>query len=244
MPVSVPLFVPAVASTFAILVVKGAFGGLGNNWMNPAMAGIAFAWLNWPESMKLPVDLDSAASLWGLGNLGATVDARLTSILNFFPFSFLGATLPEGYVSLLLGFHAGAIGELSGLLLLVASSVLIARRVIRWQIPAAFFLGFAGLQWIFGGIARGEGYFGGDVLEAMFSGPFFLVSFFMATDPVTSPAKKKAMLAYGLGAGALAFLIGTWGSRAGAMAFALIIMNTFVPLLEDIRWTRTMRIGS
>jgi electron transport complex protein RnfD len=232
MSAEVPFFVPAAASAFAILVVKGAFGGLGGNWMNPALAGITFAWINWPSAMAAPVHAPLTAALLP-SILPHSIDAGVTSTLNLFPFSPLGATLPTGYAGMFLGFQAGRIGELSALLLLGASTILIGRRILRWQVPASIFLGLAVLEWVFG--ATGGGLFGGDPLGAVLSGPFFLIAFFMATDPVTSPSRRLPMVLYGLGIGAIAYLVRHFGAASEALVYAVLVMNCFVPLLEGIR---------
>jgi electron transport complex protein RnfD len=247
MPATVPVAIPAAASLFAILVVKGAFGGLGNNWMNPALAGVSFAWLNWPGAMTatgIPADSGpgGAAALALFRDRGFP-DSGLTSYLNNYFFSPLGATLPDGYLGLVFGFRNGGIGELSGLLLLAASSILVARRIVRWQIPLSIFLSFAALEWTFGGLARGNALWSGDVLGSVFSGSFLLVALFMATDPVTSPSRRIQMCIYGAGIGFLTFALRIYGPRPEAMAFAVIMANCFVPLMERARLPR-VRNGS
>jgi Na+-translocating ferredoxin:NAD+ oxidoreductase subunit D len=258
MPPGTPPAVPAAASLFAVAVVKGAFGGLGSNWMNPALAGVAFALLNWPLAMSawtqpLLVDGFSGATplalarsaahasgsgpldfLFAGGALSSATDGAVTDALNRGLFSRLGADLPSGYVDLLLGNKGGAIGEVSGLLILASSIVLLARRMIRWEIPASIIASFSLAAWAFGGLAGGGGLFSGDVLFSLLTGSILLIAFFMAPDPVTSPSSRGGMLAYGAGVGLAAFALRSLGSATEGSAFAVIIMNCAVPALTRL----------
>ncbi len=263
MPAGISPFIPAIASFFAIVVVKGAFGGLGSNWMNPALAGIAFALLNWPSEMSawtLPRQLAGLAGISGATPLGyarshaaaaiagsspiallsvgglrfSGLDSAVTEVLNRVFFAPLGAELPSGYVDLLVGNKAGALGELSALLILAGSIVLVSRKMIRWEIPASIVASFSVLTWAFGGLPLGNGLFAGDVLFSLLSGSFLIVAFFMAPDPVTSPSSRPGMLAYGIGVGCLTFLIRAFGFLPEGSAFAVIIMNCAVPVMAKI----------
>ncbi len=263
MPAGITPFIPAIASFFAMAVVKGAFGGLGSNWMNPALAGIAFAVLNWPHEMTTwlePRQLAGIAGTSGATPLGfvhaqamaalqsanpmailgagglkfSGLDASVTEALNRAIFVPLGAELPGGYVDLIVGNKAGALGELSAILILAASIVLVSRKMIKWEIPASIIASFAVLTWTFGGIPIGSGFFAGDVLFSMLGGSFLIVAFFMAPDPVTSPSSRSGMLMYGVGIGALIFLIRAFGIAPEGSAFAVIIMNCAVPLISKI----------
>lgn len=261
MPPGVAPYIPAASSLFAVVVVKGAFGGLGANWMNPALAGVAFALLDWPKEMgawSLPRQLQ-AQDLSGLS--GATplsyckahaaaagaspidilsgmrfsaTDASVTDFLNQAIFSRLGAELPRGYVDLLIGNKPGALGELSALIILAASIFLIARKMIRWEVPASIAGSFAILTWIFGGLPYGRDFFSGDVLFSVLSGSFLLVAFFMASDPVTSPSSRGGMLLYGAGIGLICFVLRGYGASAEGSAFAVILMNCCVPAIEKL----------
>jgi Na+-translocating ferredoxin:NAD+ oxidoreductase subunit D len=254
MPPGVSPYIPASASLFAIVIVKGAFGGLGSNWMNPALAGIAFALLNWPNEMSAwvgprhlarvagisgatPLDLARANGIDFLAAVGARssdIDASLTDALNRGIFSPLGADLPRGYIDLLIGNKAGTVGELSAILILGASVLLISRKIIRWEIPASIIGSFALLTWVFGGLPLGNGFFAGDALFSVLTGSFLLVSFFMAPDPVTSPSSRAGMIVFGAGIGALSFLFRAFGATPEGSAFAVILMNCAVPALATL----------
>jgi electron transport complex protein RnfD len=250
MPPGIPPFIPALAALFAVVVVKGAFGGLGSNWMNPALAGVAFALANWPAEMgswALPRQLAEVSGLSGatplalmrdqggsLSLFSSAADSSVTEFLNRLLFSRIGAELPGGYIDLLIGNKAGAIGELSGILILAASVLLISRKVIRWEIPASIAASFALLTWAFGGLSLGGSFFSGDALFALLSGSFLLVTFFMATDPVTSPSSRLGMLLYGLAIGALTFVFRCFGARAEGTAFAVILVDCAVPAIDRL----------
>jgi Na+-translocating ferredoxin:NAD+ oxidoreductase subunit D len=260
MPPGISPFIPATASLFATAVVKGAFGGLGSNWMNPALAGIAFSLIDWPEQMRAWIAPAGVSAISGATPLGfarnhaasaaagsgimdilasggfkpSGLDSSITEALNRSLFSRIGADLPGGYVDLLIGNKAGAIGELSALLILAASVFLISRRMIRWEIPASIVGSFALLTWVFGGLPLGNGLFSGDALFALLSGSFLLVAFFMAPDPVTSPSFRAGMLIYGVGIGAACFLMRAFGSSAEGSAFAVILMNCAVPAIAKL----------
>jgi electron transport complex protein RnfD len=263
MPPGLPLYIPAAASLFAIVIIKGAFGGLGSNWMNPALGGIVFALLNWPREMNvwlIPQHLAGVGGVSGATPLGfirerittqsigtdplsllgaggmrfSAIDRNTTDFLNTRLFSHFGADLPRGYMDLLMGNRPGALGELSGILILAASIVVLSRRMIRWEIPVSIIASNTLLVWIFGGLSFGNGFFKGDVLFSLLSGSFLIVAFFMATDPVTSPSSTFGMLLYGTGIGLLTYIIRTYGSVSEGSAFAVLIMNCFTPFLSGI----------
>ncbi len=255
LPSSAPLFIPAFASLFAILVVKWSFGGLGSNWMNPAMAGTAFAYLGWSRflsSWPLPKTVSGIDGLSGSTPLLAALnhpeiggfhpdayavtgfDTSLTTSLNEYIFHPLGAALPGGYIDLFVGNHPGAIGEVSTFLLLLCTVFLISRRIIRWEIPSSILASFALLTWSFGGLSSSGLLFRGDILFALCSGSVVFIAFFSSTDPVTSPMSSLGRCLYGLGIGCLIFLFRSFGSRAEGAAFSVIIMNTLVPLIDSL----------
>lgn len=241
LPLKPPLYAPIAASAFAILVIKGAFGGLGNNWMNPALGGVAFAWLNWGPSLAESLLNSPGPSplpfVSTLPTLVSGFDDRVTGYLNTLLFQPLGANLPSGYVASMLGLGTnGAIGLPIGLAL-AASAALIGFRVIRWQIPASMALFFIVPVWAFGGLST-TGLFSGDVLGQTLAGSFLLVAFFMATDPVTSPSRAGQMIIFGGGCGLIAFLFVAFGAATFAPLFGVLFMNALMPFIERIRWPR------
>lgn len=258
LPPGAPIHVAIAASAFAIVVVKQTFGGLGRNWMNPALAGIVFARVSWSEAFTVPfatrwsgtglAPFDAlAAALSGRGTSGAGTREMLFA--SGYPVSLadgpvvgwlnarlapLGVAFPPGAFDLLSGLRPGAIGEVAVLLLVAGGVALAARRVIRWQLPAAYLASFALLSWVFGGLGAGRGFFAGDVVFHLLAGSLLLVSFFMATDPVTSPLTLAGRIAYGIGLGAATFLLRFYGSMPDGAPLAVILMNCAVPLIDRI----------
>ncbi|MCX7025743.1 MAG: RnfABCDGE type electron transport complex subunit D [Spirochaetes bacterium] len=269
MPPGVPLFIPALATAFAIGIVKCCFGGLGSNWMNPALAGIAFAHANWPASMTAwvmprlitgvegisgatplgfvrtaagPGGVSAMNALKAGGYSGSALSRAATGFLNANFFDRLGARLPDGYMDLLLGIRPGCIGETAIIALLAGSVLLLVVKIIRWQIPATALLVFAALIRFFGD--TGSSPFEGDVLFAISSGSVVLVLFYMATDPVTSPVSRRASIVYAAGIGALMFLFRRFGLYSEGTAFAVLIANCLVPVLEEVLPVRSRTRGT
>jgi Na+-translocating ferredoxin:NAD+ oxidoreductase subunit D len=264
LPAGVPLYVPAAASGFALVVVKHTFGGLGRNWMNPALAGVVFARVSWPAAFAgmaatrwtaagpAPLDGLRAAlasgrparggaffTLAGAGVQPSGADAAVVGWLNSTVLGRLGLSGADGAFDLLVGIRPGGIGEAGVPLLLAAAAVLIARRVIRWEIPAASVGVFGVLTWALGGLATGSGLFAGSPVFHLAAGSLLLVCIFMATDPVTSPLTRVGRILSGCSLGCLAFLLRFHGSLGDGSALALLLVNCMVPLLD--RWTRPAR---
>jgi len=249
LPPGAPLAVPAVASAFAVLAVKAPAGGLGANWANPAMGGIAFAYASFgrvlsayalPATVRGADALSSATPLRGLADSGAAhgafavtgFDSDATKLLNDVLFRPLGAPMSEGYIDLVLGNRPGAIGEASIVLLAIGAVVLIAARVIRWEIPLAGCLALAALEWTLGGLPRGSGLFSGDALLALAGGSACIALFICATDPVTSPRTWRSRVAYGVFLGALIFLLRISGKGGDGTAFAVLMANALAAAIE------------
>lgn len=266
MPPSVPLFIPIIASLFGILVVKWTFGGLGGNWMNPALAGRVFVFFSWTGPMAtwtlpktLAADAVTGASPLGFikaGLLGysggargpaeflaesgyphSLFDERVTGWLQ----EHLFPNISNGYADLFTGNVAGSIGEVSVLFLLIGTIYLFARKIITWHVPVTYIASFGVLTWIFGGLRFGSGFFHGDVIFHLFSGGLILGAFYMATDMVTSPLTGKGMVIFGIGLGAFTFLIRFFGSFPEGVSLAILLMNIFVPLIN--RLTGPKRFG-
>ena len=271
MPPVIPAYIPVIASVFAIAVVKWTFGGLGNNWMNPALAGRVFVFFSWTGHMtswKMPATLPATDAQSGATILGAVksgvietggavgnpvrylerigfprseFDTGITSRLNDTIFGPLGINMPNGYVDPFIGNVPGSIGEVSALLLLLGTIYLFHKRIITWEIPTAYFTSFAVLTWLFGGLPLGTGLFTGDVLFHAFAGGLILGIFYMATDMVSSPATSKGMIIYGAGAGVLTFLIRVYGSYPEGVSLAIILMNITAPMIN--RYTQPSIFG-
>jgi len=259
MPPGVSWYIPVLSSAFAILIVKAAFGGLGANWMNPALAGIAFAYANWPAAMRefiLPrvvsgVDGVSAATplsfakglsggiegrvmdaLRGASYPLSKMDVAVTAFMNDTFFSRLGARLPDGYMDLLIGLKPGTLGENALMAVFFGSMILVSLRLVRAAIPLTMLGVFAVLVRIFGTGLPGEDFFAGDVLFALSGGGIVIVAFYMATDPVSSPVGKRASVVYALAIGILTFIFRRWGAFTESVTYSVLLMNVVTPFME------------
>ncbi len=225
LPPTAPLWLAAVGAFFAVVIVKQLFGGLGGNFLNPALAARAFLMAAWPTQMTTW----SAAGDWGLNALtGATPLAYLKrGMLHRVPH----------YMDLLLGWIPGTIGETCALALLVGAAYLLWRRVIDWRIPATFIGTVALLTWALGP----QGPFTGDPLAHVLAGGLILGAFFMATDYVTSPVTPRGRVIFGAGCGLLTVLIRLYGGFPEGVSYSILIMNIAAPLIE--RYTMPRKFG-
>jgi electron transport complex protein RnfD len=250
---SVPLFIPAIASVFAIFVVKWSFGGLGANWMNPALAGRAFVFFSFTTPMSsyttprtliaaMPEALSSATPLGfqktaiASGNLGMGTNALLESV-NYpstsFAQSIASITGFSPYtIDTFLGNVGGCIGEVSALALLIGGIYLLIKKIITWHIPVTYLFSVAFLSWVFGGIPSFGTLFSGAFFPSMFSGGLMLGALFMATDYVTSPITAKGQIMYALGCGFFTFLFRYFGSMPEAVSVSILLMNVVTPTID------------
>lgn len=249
------IYVPMGASLFAILIVKGAFGGLGNNWMNPALGGRVFVFFSWTKQMTIwekPFSdgvTGSGATLLTDTLTGATPLGGVKAGLLGYSGNAAGpiellkevTDTPVTYLDLFIGRVGGSIGEMSAMLLLIGALYLIIKKIIRWEIYLPYLVSFALLIWIFDGNRFGTGFFTGDVLFHLLSGGLILGVFFMATDMVTSPITAKGMIIYGLGCGFLTFLFRIYGANPEGVSLAIIVMNIIVPIIN--RYTKPVLFG-
>ena len=212
MPPSAPWWLPVVGTFFAIVIVKQLYGGIGKNFLNPALAGRAFLFSSYATIM----------ATWSIPNaLSGTVDGVTMAT----PLSGMyGDGLPAYFTvkSMFMGYLPGCIGEISAFALLLGGAYLIWRKVISWRIPVAF-IGTVGLlTLIFGKSGYGNGQW---MLMNLFSGSLFLGAFFMATDYATSPVTLNGQLVFGAGCGLLTVLIRYFGGFPEGTTYAILIMN-------------------
>ena len=212
-PSSAPLWMPVVGAAFSIVVVKQLYGGIGKNFLNPALASRAFLMASWPVIM----------TTWAVPKaLAGSVDATTMAT----PLSYMkaGEALPDtfSYANMLLGNMPGCIGEISAVALLIGGAYLLVRKVISWRIPVAFIGTVAVLTFVFpmNGAARFDW-----MLTNVLSGGLLLGAFFMATDYSSSPVTLNGQLLYGFGCGALTVLIRYFGGFPEGVSYAILIMN-------------------
>jgi len=220
LPASVPYWIPVVGAVFAIVVVKGLCGGLGQNIFNPALAARAFLMLCAPVHL---VRFAPYGETLGLG-----MEADIISSATTLHHMQIPALPEENLTDLILGRMGGCIGEVCALALLAGGLYLICRKVITIRIPAAYLGTVALLTLIF---SRGEN----AVLwmaAQLFSGGVILGAFFMATDYVTSPTTRLGQLIFGAGCGILTVVFRYTGLYPEGVTYAILLMNASVWLLE------------
>lgn len=224
-PVAAPLWMPVIGGAFAIIVVKMLFGGIGKNFMNPALGARAFMMASWPALMTTWVQPHQNIPLFG--NVEVT-DAISTST----PLSSLKAKeLPtESLMDLFFGQHGGVIGETCALALLAGGAYLLYRKVITINIPAAYILTVAVLTFLFpmGDVSRVQW-----MLTQVLSGGLLLGAIFMATDYVTSPVTPKGQIVFGVGCGLLTVFIRYFGGLPEGVSYSILIMNALVWMIDQ-----------
>jgi len=221
-PASAPWWVPVVGSAFAIVIAKQLFGGLGQNFVNPALAGRAFLMASYPSIMAdyaatVPVSAVSTATPLALLKAGNIAD--LPSIADVF-----------------LGHIGGTIGETCALALIIGGIYLIWRGIISWRIPVIYIATVFVLTALIGrdGVRM-------PVYE-LFIGGLMLGAFFMATDYATSPVTPLGQIIMALGCGLLTVLIRIFGGYPEGVSYSILIMNLCVPLIE--RFTKPTIFGA
>ena len=234
-PVTLPYWMLIIGDFFAIVVVKQLFGGLGQNFMNPALGGRAFLMLCYPVAMTTWVVPGIGADKWAGLLSGEVTMAGADIVTGATPLSadyMHGGLLPD--VSLLdafVGNVGGCIGEVSALMLLLGGLYLIWRGVIRARIPLAYIATVAVLTFLFpmGGNDRLTW-----MAYQLFTGGLFLGAFFMATDYVTSPVTKKGEIIFGIGCGLLTVFIRYFGGYPEGVSYSILIMNCCVWLIDKV----------
>lgn len=218
MPASAPFWMGMIGSIFAIIIVKCFFGGLGHNFVNPALAARAFLLACWPVAMTTWVN-------------------PMTG--NIFSFSYtvskatplMAKAGSYDYIDLFLGNVPGCIGEISAFALMIGFIYLLVRKVITWHVPViyigtVFVLSYA---------------FGQNGLEQILSGGLFLGAIFMATDYVTSPMTIKGHIVYAFMLGILTTIIRVFGNLPEGVSYSILIMNVVTPLID--KCTKNKKYG-
>ena len=233
MPAAIPLWIPVVGSAFAIILCKQLFGGLGKNFINPAMAARVFLFSCWPTDMNTYSKPFVRLGLFASPAISADVAASATPLADM--------TVAEGtpLLDLFFGNTAGCIGEVSALLLLVGGLYLIVRRTITWHTPVAFIATVAVICALFHPSTTT------DILDYLIrnvlSGGVMLGAIYMATDYVTAPVTSSGKLIYGFGCGVITMFIRAYGSYPEGVSFAILIMNLLVWYID--KFTRPAVFG-
>jgi len=258
MPPTVPLYIPVISSIFAIAIVKQAFGGLGCNWANPAIAARIFALFAWTKHMTtwaVPFSYGGICNFFSQNKIDTVTSA---TPLNIVKGAFLQGTVTDAttgpmdilqniglenggtYFDLFFGFKGGSIGEISIFLLLIGAAYLIYKKIITLEIPLSFILSALIFAWVFDGLKYGSGYFTGDVLFQLFTGGLVFGAFFCATDMVTTPITIKGRILFGIGCGLITILVRSFGGLPEGVSLSILFMNLLTPAIDILIKRRPM----
>ena len=217
-PVTIPFWMVALGSMFAIIIVKQLYGGLGMNFMNPALAARAALMASFPTAMSNYV----------------APNAGISNLLNSSTYSSLDATTfatplskgtPVNFLEAFIGVRGGCIGEVSTICLLIGAGYLLYRGVIQIRIPAVFIATTAVVLALTGTPIA-------DLPVQLLMGGLVLGAFFMATDYVSAPVNRKAQIFFAIGCGVVTALIRNLGALPEGVSYSILFMNIFTPLLE------------
>lgn len=221
LPPNIPLWMVVIGSFLAIFLAKQLFGGLGHNIFNPALVGRAILLASFPIEMTT-----WTVPVLSFSSINAITSPSPLNILKM----HLNQPLPS-YFDLFVGNIPGCLGETCKLTLLIGAIILFIKKIINWRIPISFIGTVAILSLVAGR----------DVIFAILSGGLILGAFFMATDMVTTPTTKKGEIIFGLGCGAITFLIRTFGGFPEGVCYSILFMNCLTPLIE--KWTLPRKFG-
>ena len=210
MPPEIPVWIPMLGGVFAIIVVKQLYGGLGQNFMNPALAARCFLLISFAGRM-------SAFTLDAIG---------FDSLTGATPLASMRAGSGADLSALFLGLIPGTIGEVSTLALLIGGVYMIVKKVISPKIPLTYIGTFAVFVFLFGGFDISY------TLNQICAGGLVFGAFFMATDYVTSPITPKGQVVYGVILGLITGVFRLWGASPEGVSYAIILSNLFVPMIE------------
>ncbi len=209
LPVTIPLWMAALGSIFAILVVKLLFGGLGQNFMNPALGGRCFMLISFPTAMTaFSTDAYTGATPLAVMKNGGSVNV----------------------MDMIIGRTSGTIGETSVIAIVIGACILLICGVIDLKIPASYILSFACFVLLFGG----HGFDPAFLAAHLAGGGLMLGAFFMATDYVTSPITPMGKIVFGIFLGIMTGIFRIFGPGSEGVSYAIIIGNLLVPLIEKV----------
>jgi len=210
LPVSAPWWMPVFGGFFAICIVKQIFGGIGSNFMNPALAARAAIMASWPGLITNYITPDGVASATPLQLMKAGTTGELPSLMD-----------------MAIGNIGGVIGETCSILLVLGGIYLIVKKVIDWKIPCLYILTTTVLLAAFGVDISLLPYH-------ILGGGLILGAFFMATDFVTCPVTPNGRIIFAIGCGIITAIIRVYGGMAEGVSYAIILMNTATPLIESL----------
>lgn len=216
LPANTPLWQAAIGAAFAIIFVKCVFGGIGQNFANPAITARIFMLVAFSSmsSAAFPKNVDAVSGATPLAVLQNGGEVKITDLL--------------------LGTRGGSIGETCTVALVIGGIYLLFRRVISWHTPVIF----VATVFLFTFAVKGDAF---TALEYTLSGGLFIGAIFMATDYATTPVTKWGKVIFGIGAGLLTVLIRLWGVYPEGVSFAILLMNILTPYID--KWTAKKPFG-
>lgn len=221
LPVGIPLWQAAFGSLVAIIVVKQLFGGLGQNFANPAITA----------RIVMLLAFSSTMTAWVIPGVADTVSGATPLVI--LKGAEEGGTLPT-ITNMLLGLRGGCLGETSALALLIGGAYLLIRRVISWHTPVAFI----GTVFLFTLLVKGDVNYS---VYQVLSGGLLLGALFMATDYSTTPSTDWGRIIFGAGCGLITVLIRVWGNYPEGVSFSILLMNILTPYISKA--TRKKPLG-
>ena len=233
-PASLPWWMCLLGAAFAIIVVKMVFGGIGNNFVNPALAARAFLLASFPVAM----------TLWTRTGVNWVSSGNIDAYTTATPLSFLKAgsngvsTLADSGISIsnmLIGNIGGCIGETSAVLIILGGLYLMYKGIINYVIPTFYICTVAILMFILGGFNFTF------VIYELLAGGLMLGAFFMLTDYTTSPMTKKGQIIYAVLAGLITTVIRLYGGYPEGVSYSILLVNIMTPLID--KYTKTKVFG-
>lgn len=236
LPASIPLWIAAVGSVFAILIVKQLYGGIGQNFMNPALAARCFLLISFGSRMndfKVPV-ANTTNEILARGAMA------IDGVTGATPLAALKGGTTTDLMDMFLGNIGGTIGETSAIAILIGAAYLLFKRVISWRIPVTYILTFVIFMILFGGKGLDIEF----LLTHVLGGGLLLGAFFMATDYSSSPITRTGKIVLGIFLGIITGVFRTFNNAAEGVSYAIILGNLVVPLIDKVTMPRYFGKGT
>ena len=231
--INVPIWQCVIGSVFAIVVVKCFFGGIGKNIVNPAITARVFMLLTF-GAVGAAVKIAPLFDLGFLGNAVPEIAAGATPLASLNQGAEIAANEAPSLLQLLVGAHGGTIGETCGIALIIGFIYLVARKIIKWYVPASYVATVFACYFLFGGFNATF------ALQHVLAGGLLLGAIFMATDYVTTPNTGKGRVVFCIGAGLLTFAIRQFGMYPEGVSIAILTMNLLTPFISDFTKRKTL----
>lgn len=220
LPPTAPWWMILVGALVAIVLVKQLFGGIGDNFVNPALMARAVLVSSWPQHMTAGSGASAFVTPFDALSSATPLAAQLDAASSATMVGESGASFST--LELFIGRIPGSIGEVCKIAILIGCAYLLIRKVISWHIPLTMLLSFVLFTWLFGG----------DPLRGVLTGGLLFGAVFMATDYVTSPMTRHGQMIYAAGAGLIVALIRRFGAYPEGVTYAILLMNICTPLID------------